>query len=439
MPWDMSGLLESTARALTSELADVQARTRQPSLVAGVLRDGTLVWTGARGNAVGAGLAVGPDLQYRIGSITKTLTALAVLQCRDEGLLDLDDSLGAHLGDVPFASARVRDLLAHAAGLPAEPAGQWWERHDGVNFEGLAGQVLQQRPVHPAGQRHHYTNLGFGLLGELLARLRGTSWIATVNERILEPLGMTRTTYGPQPPHAQGWSVQPYAGTLAAEPHTDTGAMAAAGQLWSTVEDLARYAAFWIEPDPAVLARSTVAEMCTPAAGEPGTGTEKVHGLGVRLYGRGERTLVGHSGSMPGFLAGFVTDPTRGTASITLANATVGDTPELALTLLDRLEELEPPLPQAWSPEPEVEGAAELLGTWFFGNTPMTFAVRDGHLVIDHIRPERRSRFVRDSVDTWRGLDHYFAGEALHVVRDGDRVSHLDLVTYVLTRHPARP
>lgn len=285
-----------------------------------------------------------------------------------------------------FATARARDLLAHAAGLPAglpaEPAGAWWERHDGGDFEALVGRVRGQGPVHPAGNRHHYTNLGFGLVGEMVARVRGASWIEVVSERVLVPLGMTRTTYGPQAPHAQGWSRHPYARTLQPEPHSDTGAMAPAGQLWSTVEDLARYASFWIDPDPEVLAQASVSEMCTPQAGEPGAGTGKVQGLGVRLHGR-------------------------------------------------------PPLPLEWTPEPEVEGAAELLGPWYWGNTPMTFAVRDGHLVIDHANP---GRLVRESADTWRCLDHYFAGELLQVVRDGDRISHLDLVTYVLTRRPsARP
>lgn len=436
---EVNKVLASTSRALLRELAAVQRSTRQPSLVAGVVRDGGLVWSGARGAAVGSGLVAGPDVQYRIGSLTKTITAVAVLQCRDDGLLDLGDSLGEHVGDVPFASARVRDLLSHAAGLPAEPAGPWWEGHDGGDFEMLAGQVLEQELVHPAGERHHYTNVGFGLLGELVAGLRGTSWIEAVTERVLQPLGMARTTYGPQSPHAQGWSVHPYAGTLLPEPHSNTGAMASAGQLWSTVYDLARYASFWIDPDPAVLAPSTVAEMCTPAAGQPGTGTESVHGLGVRLSGRGDRTLVGHSGSMPGFLAGFFVDPLRGTAGISLANATIGDTPGLALTLLDRLEQLEPPLPGQWTPERTVDGAAELLGLWYWGNTPMTFAVRGGYLVIDQTNPRRRTRLVRETADTWRCLDQYYAGEPLRVVRDHDRISHLDLVTYILTRQPARP
>ena len=427
----MSPLLPATESALLRSLAEVQAQSRQPSVVAGLVRDGSLVWTDYRGQSSG------PDMQYRIGSITKTFTAVAVLQCRDDGLLELDDPLGSHLGDgVPFASAPVRRLLSHSAGLPAEPEGPWWERHEGGDFAALSAAVAGQPQVHAVGERFHYTNLGYGLLGELVSRLRGRSWIDAVSERVLEPLGMTRTTYGPTAPHAQGYSVHPYAGTLDEEPHTDTGAMAPAGQLWSTVEDLARYAGFWIAGgDAAVLAPSSVTEMCTPAAGEPGAVTPSVYGLGVQLFARADRTLIGHGGSMPGFLAGFVVDSTRRTAGIAMSNGTAGSTPMLASTLVDTIEELEPPLPTEWVPEPIVLGADELLGLWYWGNTPMTFAVRSGHLVIDHVVPGRRTRLVREVADVWRCLDHYYAGELLRVVRaDDGAVSHLDLITYRLTR-----
>ena len=427
----MSGVLASTEVALRRSLAVVQATSRQPSVVAGVVRDGSLIWTDYRGHTSG------PDVQYRIGSITKTITALAVMQCRDDGLLSLDDALKDHLGDVPFASASIRHLLSHAAGLPAEPAGPWWERHEGGDFAALSTAVGAQALVLPSGSRFHYSNLGYGLLGELVGRLRGSSWISVVSDRILEPLGMSRTTYGPTGTHSQGYSVHPYAGTLDEEPHTDTGAMAPAGQLWSTVEDLARYARFWMSGEPSVLEPASVAEMCTPVAGEPGSGTAAVYGLGVQLYGRADRTVVGHSGSMPGFLAGFAVDPVRRTAGIALSNGTAGTTPLLALQLVDQLEELEPPLPAEWMPEPRVDGADELLGVWFWGNTPMTFAVRSGQLVIDHVNAARRTRMVREATDEWRCLDHYYAGELLKVLRHEDgSISHLDLVTYRLTRTP---
>src|SRR5690606_14923977 len=93
----VSRLRPDTADALLRELAVVQAETQQPSLVAGVVRSGALVWTAARGRHAGD-VDPGPDVQYRIGSITKTLTAIAVMQCRDEGLVELDAPAATVLG-----------------------------------------------------------------------------------------------------------------------------------------------------------------------------------------------------------------------------------------------------------------------------------------------------------------------------------------------------
>src|SRR5690606_23812981 len=133
----------------------------------------------------------GPDVQYRIGSITKTLTAIAVMQCRDEGLVELDAPAATVLGDgVPFAGTPIRRLLTHRGGLPAEPEGPWWERHDGGDFADLTQRLGKQEPVLPAGQRLHYSNLAYALLGELVGRLRGVSWWEVVQDRILRPLGM---------------------------------------------------------------------------------------------------------------------------------------------------------------------------------------------------------------------------------------------------------
>ena len=126
------------------------------------------------------------------------------------------------------------------------------------------------------------------------------------------------------------------------------------------------------------------------------------------------------TGSMPGFLAGLVIDPENAAAAITLSNGTRGDTPSLAYTLIDVLAEHEPLLPEEWSPEPVVDGADELLGPWYWGNTPYTMVVRDGSLLLDNENAGRRTRLERVGADTWRGLDNYFTGEPLHVVRRAD-------------------
>lgn len=97
------------------------------------------------------------DIQYRIGSITKTFVAMLVLRLRDEGRLALTDPLAEHLPGTVAGQATVGALLAHTAGLVAEAPGPWWERTPGALRPGLADVLGSDVQVHPAGQRHHYS------------------------------------------------------------------------------------------------------------------------------------------------------------------------------------------------------------------------------------------------------------------------------------------
>lgn len=427
-------LRSDTAAALFAEVAAAQSEWKLPSVNAGVVRDGSLVWTGARGQfATAAGGAPGPDVQYRIGSITKTLTAVLVMQCRDEGLLTLNDAVGKHLPGIAFGDRTVRHLLAHSGGMNAEPEGPWWERNPGVSFEQLTAAMHESQAAGPADGRHHYSNLGYGLLGEIVARLRGSSWLDLVQERILDPLEMRRTTYFPSGSSAQGFSVHPFSGQLVDEPAYDSGAMAPAGQLWSTIEDLAKYAMFWIDPVYEVLSRDTVEEMAAPSAADPREGLTASYGLGLRLIADDPHLLIGHTGSMPGFLAGLFVDRVRLIGAVTLGNATYGRVASLPPDLLRILVSHEPVLAQEWVPEPTLDQGADLLGHWYWGNSPLTMAVSGGIL---QLTGALTSRFSPVSTDVYVGRDGYFAGEKLRVVREGAEISHVNLATFVLTRSP---
>jgi len=427
-PADAAPLLPSTARALRHQLALVQSRDRQPSVAAGVVRGGRLVWAEGYGAVDDA-----TDTQYRIGSITKTMTAALVTQCRDDGLLDLDDPVGAHLPDSPWPETSLRRLLTHTGGIPAELPGPWWERRDGGDLAELLATLAPEPVAVEPGSRLHYSNVGYALLGAVVERVRARSWIEVLRSRVLDPLGMSRTTYGPSAPHAQGFSLHPFSGRLDVEPHTGTGAMAPAGQLWSTVGDLARWAGFWLDPEPSVLAPTTVEQMRWPVTGMDGG----AWGLGVSLSPGPCGLRFGHGGSIPGFVAGFLVDPAEGSAGISLANSFTGGGAALAWTLLDTLHDCEPSLPPPWSPEAELAGTDEVLGHWYWGHTQWTLVVRAGQLCLETGNPFRDSRFEPDGGDRWRGLDAYFAGEALMVRRaTSGEVTHLELATYELTRVP---
>lgn len=437
----MTSLLPSTERALLRRLAVEQSQNRVPSLIAGIVRDGETLWTGSRGLVAGA--APTSDTQYRIGSITKSLVAVAVLRLRDEGLLNLEDKLDQHVPGTAVGDRSIARLLSHTSGMSAEPAGDWWERTEGGPVEELLAGVDQQAIRPPPRHGFHYSNTGFGVLGELVARLRGRSWYESVRQEVLEPLGMTRTTFHPEAPHAQGWAVHPWADVLLPEPAEDGGAMAPAGQLWSTVDDMLRWARFVAGETADVLHPDTVAEMRAAGAVDDGDVWRAGYGLGLQLIRHQGRRLAGHTGSMPGFLATVMADPADRTGIIFMANTTAGVSSALVTDLLDLLEAHEPRIPEPWVPRAEVEaGLLELTGQWFWGPSPYVLRILpDGLLdLVPWQGRGRASRFRRDHEGRWIGLDGYYSGEELRIGRSADgNVSHLDLNTFIFTRTPYDP
>lgn len=413
-----------SAGHLQAVIERYQAERRLPSLVVGVLDGGELGWSGS------AGAATTTDTQYRIGSITKTLTAVLVLQCRDDGLLSLEDPIGAHVPETGYASATVRSLLAHVSGMQSEPVGPWWERSPGIAVEELIAANDGSGAVCGPGERYHYSNLGFGLLGELVARLRGESWRSLVESRITGPLGMTRTSYAAEEPYAEGLSVHHLAGTLTPEPAHDTGAMAPAGQLWSTIEDLASFAAFVMLGNPDVLSDASRAEMRRPVA------PALDYGLGMRLLPWSQGVLAGHTGSMPGFQSTLFADPLHQVGVVALTNATTGFSgPELAQALLSSHT---PGPMEPWVPSREVPAwAGELLGVWHWGNSAYEVRWHNERLEWrDLARSAVAEQFtLRDGCLV--GTAGYHHGETLHVVRREDGgIDHLECATFVYTRQP---
>ncbi|MEV7995359.1 serine hydrolase domain-containing protein [Streptomyces sp. NPDC086077] len=434
-------LLPGTRRALLHRLAVAQSEGRAPSMVAAVVRDGRAVWHGARSSVDGE--VPDENVQYRIGSITKTFTAVLVLRLRDEGLLDLDDRLEKHLSGTSAGEATIAELLAHTSGLAAESPAPWWERSPGSLRPELS-DVLGERPfLHPSGRRFHYSNPGYTLLGALVERLRGAPWEEVLRREVLHPLGLDRTSGQPSAPHAGGWAVHPWADVLLPEPAEDLGRMAPAGQLWSTTGDLARFAVFLAQGDERVLSAETVREMRAPAA--PAEAADLAdgasYGLGLQIQHRDGRLLVGHSGSLPGFLANLTLSVADDVAAVVLANCTSG--PFLSMVGADLVRivaDAEPRIPEPWRPLPEVEPAVlELAGQWYWGT--YAFGLRltgGGGVSLEPLSGKGRgARFRANGDGTWTGLEGYYAGELLRPVRRADAsLSHLDLGSFVFTRQP---
>lgn len=412
MTYSSEQLLPGTQRALLHRIATAQQEGRAPSLVAAVRRQGQTVWSGARSCVDGH--APDGDTQFRIGSLTKTFTAVLVLRLRDEGLLDLEDPLGKHLPGTGVGDVTIHQLLGHSAGLGAEAPAPWWERTPGTLRPELADVLGEQTRMHTPGHRHHYSNPGYTLLGALVEKVRGESWAEALRREILEPLSMHRTGPHPQSPHAGGWAVHPWADVMLPEPAEDLGLMAPAGQLWSTADDLLRFAAFLAEGDDRVLGAASVEQMRVPSApAEPGA-WQFSYGLGLQVVRSGSRTLIGHTGSLPGFLATLWISVEDDVAAVVFANTTAGlMVGGVAADLVDIVAEAEPRIPEPWRPLPEAD--AELLaltGPWYWGtHSNVLRMAADGGLELGPLQGAGRgARFTAQPDGTWIGRDGYYAG-----------------------------
>jgi CubicO group peptidase (beta-lactamase class C family) len=437
----MSEIPERLAARLERLVRQAQREKRAPSIGAAVLRDGELIWETAVGVAdVEADLEATPDTQYRIGSITKTFTAAAIMQLRDAGKLDLEDTLDRHVEGAAHTPT-IRRLLSHASGLQRETQDDSWLTLRFAPPDELLETLAEAELVLPAGARFHYSNLAFALLGIVVERVSGKAYQDYVRERLFEPVGLTRVTFEPEPPAAKGYLAQPYADGVWDTIGVETGAWASAGQLWATAGDVCRWGAFLADPDESVLAPASAEEMRTVQAIDDHERWLSGYGLGLGLRRDGDRILAGHGGSMPGFIATLGFSPKEKVVVTALTNESEADISELGVALLGTTVEEWPVAPETWRiGEPPPDDVFPLLGIWFMEAARLVFRWQESKLEARFDgTPDWRpsSVFERETDDRWRtvsGLEH---GEALRIVRAEDgSVERMVWAGYPVTREP---
>jgi CubicO group peptidase (beta-lactamase class C family) len=435
----------STPDRLTAKLEQLlaadQREKRLPAIAAAVLRDGEPVWESAMGAAdVEAGIEATPDTQFRCGSITKTFTAAAIMQLRDAGKLDLEDTLDVHVEGAAHKPS-IRRLLSHASGLQRETQDDSWLTLRFAPPDELLATLESAEMVLPSGARFHYSNLAYALLGIVVERVSGLRYTDYVRERLFEPLGLSRLSFEPEPPAAKGYVGQPYADRVWNAIDVETGAWASAGQLWGTVGDLCRWGAFLADPDEAVLAKTSAEEMRTVQVIADHERWTAGYGLGLALRRDGERILAGHSGSMPGFIAMLFFSPADKVVTAALTNESHGLIGDLALALVRTTVEEWPVAPEAWGVgEPPPDDVLPLLGTWFIEATQVDLRWRDGKLEArspSDAAWEPPAIFERESDDRWRTVSGPERGEALRIERAPDgSVTRMIWAGYPVTREP---
>ena len=373
------------------------ARDGQPGLSVGIVHDQELIWASGFGYAnVSREVPATSATSFRIGSITKLFTNTAVLQLRDDGKLRLDDPITKHL---PWFAIRnsypdappitIHHLLTHTSGLPREAAFSYWAEDSFPSLEQLKETLPQQEAILPAGSESKYSNLAVSLAGEIVAVVSGEDYADYVQRSILDPLGMNNTCVRtPDPPHPQlatGYGRRMPDNSRVITPLIDCQCITPAGNITSTVEDLARFVMLQFRDGPAggqqILRGNTLREMqrvhCLDHDSQGGWG------LGFRIMQSKGKTYVGHGGELKGFTADLRVCPADKTAVIVLANANDGNSRKY----LDKgFQWVIPELLKTAMPEPKVSGPdpawQQYVGKYrdFWGDWQVL--ILDGGLVI---------------------------------------------------------
>src|ERR1700730_17899140 len=163
-----------------------------PALSVALPRQDRPIWTFQVGGS-GTQRPLDASTLFRMGSITKSFTAVLVMQCRDEGLLDLDDPVSAHLPVPAHGTLTIRRLLSHTAGIQREPYGDVWDTMAAPNVDQLICELARAERVLPSAGRVYHSHLGVSLLGHMVGRLRRATWAEVLADRVLRPLGLADT------------------------------------------------------------------------------------------------------------------------------------------------------------------------------------------------------------------------------------------------------
>jgi CubicO group peptidase (beta-lactamase class C family) len=273
---------------------------------------------------------VTPETIFHWASITKTLTGIAILQLRDQGLLSLDDAVVDHVPELravhsdfgPIAQVKIRHLMSHSAGFrgPTWPWGgdQPWHPYEPTEWAQLVAMLPYTRLEFAPGSRYSYSNPGVIFLGRIVETLSGDDFEVYVAKNIFMPLGMHASFFDRAPRHLLGQRshsfVRDGAGLREQRFDFDTGITVSNGGLNAPLSDMARYVAFLLgQGGLGVLKRSSLEEMWVPqvkaAAGEGTSAAGAQAALSFFVERHGDRTLVAHSGDQNGFLAHLYLDP----------------------------------------------------------------------------------------------------------------------------------
>ena len=376
-----------------------------------------VVFRGARGNAnIELATRLEPEYVFRIGSITKMLTAATILKLKAADRLSLDDRLSQFLPAYPNGkNISIAQLLDHTAGISDA-----WDANpsDQMTTPGLVEVIGRYPPDFPSGADWRYSNSGYILLGAVIEKVMGKPWHEAIQDLILTPLGMARTGYFGDTELVQG-RVEGYsvndAGAVIRAPYASMTGPGAAGALSSNADDLLHF--MRALATGRVVPAGLYKQMAT--AQKTSSGRTVGYGFGVMLGTVRGEPVIEHNGGIEGFSSQLTYFPKQDVTVIVLAN-TDADMPS-PRSLAHKLGALAigHAYPSFRASTPDAKGLAILAGAYRIDASSIRrLSVRGGELFV------RRDDGPERQLVTAEGDVLYFPGDGtdyFRVVRDAQK------------------
>jgi CubicO group peptidase (beta-lactamase class C family) len=371
---------------LGGRLAALARRHKVPAAQLAIHHAGRTVAVEVGEAEYGSGRRVGPDTAVPIGSITKCFTATAALVLVADGDLDLDAPVADHLSGLggPGAELTLRQLLSHTGGLPAGPDLAEAPRTTVRRY--LAEHCREDSLVLAPGTGFSYSNLGYVLVGELIATITGMDWWDAVTSIVLRPLGIEPAAIvGPgrsctERPVASGHAVNASAGRVRSVRQELAPAEAAAGALAMSATDLVELGRLHLDPSRSdLLPDRYLEQMRQPVPEAEPFGLADGWGLGLALFDNDGVRWAGHDGNADGTACYLRIDPVGGWAVALTTNANTGM--GLWQDVLVELAGTELPVgaPRVpYPPSAAVAPPAQCAGTYANGDVEYEVVVRGG-------------------------------------------------------------
>jgi CubicO group peptidase (beta-lactamase class C family) len=402
---------------------DFAERSHVPGAAWGIVIDGELAHAGVYGvRDTSSKTPVDRDTVFRIASMTKSFTAMAILKLRDEGKLSLDDPAEKYVPELkglkyPTSDSpriTVRHLLSHSEGFPED--NPWGDRQLADSDEQMSAMIRAGIPFSNApGIAYEYSNFGFAILGRIVSTVAGEPYENYVAANILRPLGMTATTLHPSkvPPSRLALGYRWEDNRWKEEPQLAHGSFGAMGGMLTSVTDLSKYVAAFLSAWPPrdgaetlPIRRSSLREMqqsWRPSAARVTRDAAGATQLNVGSYAFGLnvtqtcdfRLMIAHGGGLPGFGSTMRWLPEHGVGIIAFGNLTYTGWTPAAMNAFEELRKtggLQPRMPQPSTDLVSARDAvSQLIIRW---DDQAADRVAAANLFLDRAKERRRAEIA---------------------------------------------